>query len=126
MRIIDGDTVVLRTGGGPERVRLIGVDAPETWSRHDCYGTEATRALWRLIPPGSTVDTAADAERHDRFGRLLLYLWKPGGVFVNEALIRSGFARTMTVPPNTSHAPTFHRAERSAQRTRAGLWRTCT
>lgn len=59
VRVIDGDTVVL---GGLGRVRLIGLDAPETWLRHDCLGAEATRALRRLTPPGSPVRTAGDAE----------------------------------------------------------------
>jgi micrococcal nuclease len=125
VRVVDGDTVVLRIGAGRERVRLIGVDAPETWLRHDCFGTEATQALRRLLPPGSTVRTAADVEPHDRYGRLLLYLWTPGGDFVNEALIHAGFARTMTVPPNMSRTPVLREAERAAQHARAGLWRAC-
>ncbi|MGH3377295.1 MAG: thermonuclease family protein [Actinoallomurus sp.] len=125
VRVVDGDTVVLRTAGRRERVRLIGVDAPETWLRRDCFGEQATEALRHLTPPGALVSTAPDVERHDRFGRLLLYLWTPRGDFVNETLIRGGFARTMTVPPNTSHAPTLQEAEHAAQHTRAGLWRNC-
>lgn len=125
IRIVDGDTAVLWTDGGRERVRLIGVDAPETWARHDCFGTEATQALQRLIPPGSVVHTIPDTERRDRFGRLLLYLWTPRGDFVNAALVQAGFARTMTVPPDTSHASTLHEAERTAQRAHRGLWRSC-
>jgi micrococcal nuclease len=124
--VIDGDTVMLRTEGGRrERVRLIGVDAPETWPRHDCFGKEATQALRRLIPPGSRVRTVPDIERRDRFGRLLLYLWTLRGDFVNAALVQAGYARTMTVPPDTSHASTLREAERTAQRTEAGLWRAC-
>lgn len=125
VRVVDGDTVVLRMGGRRERVRLIGVDAPETWLRHDCFGPEATRALLRLIPPGSAIRTAPDTAPRDRFGRLLLYLWTPQGGFVNEALVQEGFARTMTVPPDTSRASVLREAERTAQRTRAGLWRAC-
>jgi micrococcal nuclease len=125
VRVVDGDTVILRTDGRRERVRLIGVDAPETWLRHDCFGEQATEALRHLTPPGSRVGTTPDTERHDRFGRLLLYLWTPRGDFVNEELIHNGFARTMTLPPNTSHAPTLQEAEHAAQHTRAGLWHAC-
>ena len=125
VRVVDGDTVILRTAGRRERVRLIGVDAPETWLRHDCYGEQATEALRHLTPPGSLVNTTPDVEHHDRFGRLLLYLWTPQGTFVNETLIHDGFVRIMTVPPNTVHAPTLQEAEHEAQHTRAGLWHTC-
>lgn len=118
-RVIDGDTLVLH---GMGRVRLIGLDAPETWLRHDCFGTEATRALRRLTPPGSLVRTAGDVEPRDRYGRRLLYLWRPSGAFVNAALVRAGFARAMTVPPNMSHAAFIYAAEDTARRRRAGIW----
>jgi micrococcal nuclease len=120
VRVIDGDTLVLH---GMGRVRLIGLDAPETWLRHDCFGTEATQALRRLTPPGSPVDTAGDVEPRDRYGRRLLYLWTSAGVFVNATLVRKGFARAMTMPPNTSHAAVIYAAEETARRTRAGVWR---
>lgn len=119
MRVIDGDTLILR---GMGRVRLIGLDAPETWLRHDCFGTEATRVLRRLTPPGSPVYTAGDAEPRDRYGRRLLYLWTPGGVFVNAALVQAGFARALSIPPDTTYAPTIRAAEHTAQRKRTGIW----
>jgi len=121
VRVIDGDTLVLR---GMGRVRLIGVDAPETWLRHDCFGAEATRALSQLTPPGSPVRMAGDSEPHDRYGRRLLYLWTPGGVLVNAALVHAGFARAMSIPPNTSHAAAIRAAEATARHRRSGLWRT--
>src|SRR5262249_2259671 len=124
--VIDGDTVIVRIGGERARVRLIGIDAPETWLRHDCFGAEATAALRRLLPPGSTVHTAGDVEPRDQYGRLLVYLWTRGGDFVNARLISMGFARTMTVPPNTSYVLVLQQAERMAQRARRGLWQACT
>jgi micrococcal nuclease len=123
VRVVDGDTLVLRMRGRPVRVRLIGVDAPETWLRHDCFGAEATRGLRRLTPPGAAVRAAGDTEARDRYGRRLLYLWTPRGVFVNAALVRAGFARAMAVPPDTSRAAVLRDAEDTARRTRAGLWR---
>ncbi|GAB2853750.1 hypothetical protein GCM10027176_65500 [Actinoallomurus bryophytorum] len=123
VRVIDGDTLVLRTRGRPARVRLIGVDAPEKWLRHDCFGAEATRALRRLTPPGSAVRATGDAEPRDRYGRRLLYLWTPRGVLVNAALVRSGFARAMAVPPDTRYAAVLREAEDAARRARSGLWR---
>jgi endonuclease YncB( thermonuclease family) len=79
LRVVDGDTVILLVRGRPVRVRLIGVDAPETWYRRDCLGAEAARALRVLLPPGSPVRAAGDREAADRYGRRLLYLWAPGG-----------------------------------------------
>jgi micrococcal nuclease len=121
VRVVDGDTLVLR---GLGRVRLIGVDAPETWLRHDCLGEEATQALRRLTPPGSWVRTAGDMERRDHYGRRLLYVWTRSGEFVNTALVRDGWARAMPIPPDTSHAPLIHAAEATAQHRRAGIWHT--
>lgn len=125
MRVVDGDTVIVRMDGRRDRVRLIGVDAPETWLRHDCFGAEATRALRRMIPPGALVRAVADVERRDRYGRPLLYLWTSQGAFVNATLVREGFARTMAIPPNTSRASVLQEAERTAQHTLAGLWHAC-
>jgi endonuclease YncB( thermonuclease family) len=118
-RVVDGDTLVLR---GLGRVRLIGMDAPETWLRHDCFGPEATGALRRLTPPGSPVRTAGDVDPRDRYGRRLLYLWTPRGVFVNAELVRTGFARAMAIPPDTSHAAAIGTAENTARQTRTGIW----
>jgi micrococcal nuclease len=123
VHVVDGDTLVLRMRGRPVRVRLIGVDAPERWLRHDCFGAEATRGLRRLTPPGAAVRAAGDTAVRDRYGRRLLYLWTPRGVFVNAALVRAGFARAMAVPPDTSRAAVLRDAEGTARRTRAGLWR---
>ena len=125
VRVVDGDTVILRMNRRPHRVRLIGVDAPETWLHRDCFGMDATRALRRLLPPGSPVRTATDAETRDPYGRLLLYLWTTRGVFVNATLIHDGFARTMVIPPNTSRTTALQEAERTARLAKAGIWRTC-
>jgi endonuclease YncB( thermonuclease family) len=125
VRVVDGDTVILRISGRRERVRLIGVDAPETWLRHDCFGVEATRALRRLAPPGSAVRAAPDVELRDHYGRLLLYLWTRDGTFVNATMVRTGYARTLLIPPNLSRATTLREAQRTAHHTHTGLWRAC-
>jgi endonuclease YncB( thermonuclease family) len=146
LRVIDGDTVILLARGRAERVRLIGVDAPETWSRHDCFGVEATRALRALLPRGSPVRAAGDREAFDRYGRRLLYLWapyapqrghavRPGrsavgardptSTFVATSLIREGFARAMYVPPNTRYLAALDAAQAVARRSHAGVWASC-
>lgn len=125
VRTVDGDTIVLRLRGRRLRVRLIGLDAPETWARHDCYGAEASRALRRLTPPGSVVRVAGDREPYDRYGRRLFYVWTAQGRFVDEELVRLGFARALTIPPDTRHAARLRAAEAVARRSGAGLWTAC-
>lgn len=125
VRVIDGDTVVLRVGGRRQRVRLIGVDAPETWAHHDCFGVAATRALRRLAPIGATLRLAGDREPHDRYGRRLAYLWTAHGRFIAAELIRAGFARAMVVPPDTRYAAVLRAVEAMARRSGAGLWGRC-
>ncbi|MCO5985104.1 thermonuclease family protein [Actinoallomurus spadix] len=125
VRVVDGDTLILRVGGRGLRVRLIGVDAPETWSRHECFGAEAARALRRLTPAGAEVRVAADREPYDRFGRRLLHLWTGDGRLVAADLVRTGFSRTLVIPPNTRYAPVLRAAQAAARRTRVGLWGAC-
>lgn len=125
VRTVDGDTLVLLLGGRRVRSRLIGLDAPETWLRHDCFGAEASRALRRLAPPGAVVRVAGDLESYDRYGRRLLYLWTARGHFVDEELVRGGFARAMPIPPNTRRAAMLRAAEAAAHCSGAGLWTAC-
>jgi micrococcal nuclease len=119
-RVIDGDTIV---AAGGTRVRLIGVDTPETG---DCYSSDATRYLNELLPAGTRIRLVYDVERLDRYGRTLAYVYKLGdGVFVNLAVARNGFASQLTVPPNVAHAEAFRVAVSQARVAELGLWRAC-
>jgi len=67
-----------------------------------------------------------DVERRDRFGRLLAYVYRArDGVFVNAALVRGGFARTLTIPPNVRFAGRFAALAAEARRAGRGLWSAC-
>ncbi|MGI8330071.1 thermonuclease family protein [Actinomadura scrupuli] len=128
--MVDGDTLVTRMAGQRLRVRLIGVDAPEIRHRGsvlpgECFGTAATAALRRLAPPGSVLKVTPDRRRRDPYGRELRYAWTSGGLFVNEALIRGGYARAMAVPPNDRFIGLFRAAESAAHQARSGLWSAC-
>ena len=127
--VVDGDTIDVRVGGAEERVRLIGVDTPET-KRPDtpieCYGPEATAFTARLLPAGSAVHIERDVENRDAYGRLLGYVYRAGdGVFVNYELVRQGYATPLSIEPNVAHAATFVDAARHAERADAGLWSAC-
>lgn len=127
--IIDGDTVVIDLAGTDERVRLIGIDTPETHhpSRPvECFGPEATERITELVPPGTSVTLERDDELRDIYGRLLAYIYRSDdGLFVNEVLVLEGYATTLVIPPNTAHSPALATAERTARGNEAGLWSAC-
>jgi micrococcal nuclease len=120
-RVVDGDTFEISSG---EKVRMIGVDTPETVKPNhpvEPYGKEASEFSKKLLT-GQTVTLKFDVEPHDRYGRLLAYVYMADGTFVNEKLVRDGYARIMTVPPNVAYADLFLEAERDAREHNRGLW----
>ncbi len=126
-RIVDGDTLYL--ADLDERLRLIGIDTPET--KHpskgvQCFGEEATAHLTELVPPGTEVRVEWDVDGIDRYGRPLGYLYRTDdGRFVNLAMVEDGYASAYTVPPNVAHAEEFDRAQAAAREASAGLWAAC-
>ena len=129
--VVDGDTVRIRVDGDVESVRLLGIDTPET--RHptkpvECFGPQASAALGALLPEGMQVRIERDIESRDAYGRLLLYVFVVGPtseVFVNLALVRHGFARSLIIEPNVRYAESLVNAAFDAQRNDRGLWRYC-
>jgi micrococcal nuclease len=96
VRVVDGDTVVLRSAG---KSRLIGVDSPEVFGERECFGRDASAFAKRLLRPGLRVEVERDVEEHDRYGRRLIYLRLPDGRSFNELLVAEGFAVPLRVPP---------------------------
>jgi micrococcal nuclease len=127
--VVDGDTVDLELAGGAERARLLGIDTPETVKPDapvDCFGPEASARTKALLPPGTTVLVQRDREPRDRYGRLLVYLWRRRDhLFVNGSLVSDGFARTLSIAPNTSHQADLAARADAARTAGAGLWGTC-
>lgn len=128
VRVVDGDTVHVALPGGQETVRYIGMDTPESVKPHtpvQCFSKRAS-ARNRALVAGREVTLRFDAERRDRYGRLLAYVYRRSdGLFVNAELVREGLARGYPFPPNTSHARAFADLERGARSHDRGLWRTC-
>ena len=128
-KVVDGDTIDVRLAGATERVRLLGIDTPESVKPEtpiECFGREAASRLRALLPPRTTVRLVRDVEERDRFGRLLAYVYRqPDGLFVNLDLVRGGYAQVLTFPPNVTHAPELEQAGRDARRGARGLWGTC-
>jgi micrococcal nuclease len=128
VRVVDGDTIRVELDGRVERVRYIGIDTPESvkpGTPVQCYAERAAAANAALVA-GRRVRLVADAERRDRYGRLLAYVYRePDGGFVNAALVRDGFARTLTIPPNVAHAAQFAGLAGAARRAGGGLGGAC-
>jgi micrococcal nuclease len=126
VRVVDGDTIVASVDGEDEYVRYIGVDTPETVKPDapvQCYGPKASDENHRLVE-GRTVRLTFDREARDDYGRLLAYVYA-GGRFVNGALARGGYARTLPIAPNTSHASQLQALAERAAREGRGLWGAC-
>jgi micrococcal nuclease len=131
--VVDGDTIDVEIGGRTERVRLIGVDTPETKkpdSPVECYGPEASAFTAALLPPGTEVRLERDVVGRDDYGRLLAYVYlaDPRGhstTHVNVELVERGFARPLTIEPNSTFAREFTDAATRAERIDLGLWGAC-
>lgn len=119
-RVVDGDTVVLSTG---ERVRYIGINAPESVDPRrpvECFAREATAENKRLVE-GHAVTLVKDVSETDSFGRLLRYVYVDG-VMINEELVRTGYARASAYPPDVKFQAQLTLAEQEARQLQAGLW----
>jgi micrococcal nuclease len=128
VRVVDGDTIRVRLGGRSEPVRYIGIDTPESRKPDtpvQCFARRAAAENARLVS-GRRVRLVFDVERRDRFGRLLAYVYRArDGVFVNAALVRGGYARTLTIRPNVRFAARFAALATDSRRAGRGLWSTC-
>jgi len=120
VRVIDGDTIELEGGS---RLRYIGIDTPETLdpNRSDgCFGKEASQRNKELVE-GREVLLEKDVSETDRFGRLLRYVYL-GDEMVNETLVREGYAKASSYPPDVKYQERFRQAEQEARQQQIGLW----
>lgn len=128
-RHTDGDTLRVRMDGIEEKVRLIGIDTPESVHPSEpveCFGKEASAHLAELVPEGTRVRVVLDVEARDRYDRLLGYLFRSSdGSFVNLAMARDGYAAQLTIPPNVAHQSEIRAAVAEARQAGRGLWSAC-
>ena len=125
-KVVDGDTFWIDNGTRKGRkVRLIGVDAPETRrtvrKEVGYYGNESKRYLTKLLL-NKSVRLQYDVDPIDRYGRILAYVYLEDGTFVNAALLKQGYAMVLTVPPNVRHAERFVKYQAQARKKERGLW----
>jgi micrococcal nuclease len=130
VEVKDGDTVsVLTPDRGTRDIRLIGVDTPETLTRHDAYGEEASAFAKHTLQPSQEVWLEYDVEALDQYGRDLAYVWMSepdaataGTAMFNSTLLVQGFARLYTFPPNVKYTEVFTKAQTGAREANRGLW----
>src|SRR5205807_6725661 len=118
-RVVDGDTIVVHLGGRRERVRLLGIDTPESVKPNtpvQCFADEASTRTKSLLPSGTAVRLEGDVDARDRYGRLLAYVFRQrDGLFVNLSLAKDGYAVPYTFPPNVAHVEEFLAAAAEAR-----------
>lgn len=126
VRVVDGDTIIVDRGAGPERLRYIGIDAPESVTPDvpvEAFGSAASEANERLVA-GREVILERDVSERDRFDRLLRYVWvetTEGDLMVNEELARLGLAEVRTYAPDTRHQARLRAAEDDARAAGRGI-----
>ena len=125
VRVVDGDTIIVDIDGAETRVRLIGIDTPESVHPDDTLNSERgqiasdfTSALLR----GKQVYLEYGEEKTDKYGRTLAYVFLSDKSMVEEELLRSGMAEVLTIEPNSKYASFFEKLEAEAQRNKSGFW----
>lgn len=121
--VTDGDTIEIEGG---KKVRYIGINTPETVDPRksvQCFGHEASNKNKELVL-GKKVRLEKDVSETDKYGRLLRYVWV-GNTFVNDYLVRQGYAQSSTYPPDVKYQDQFLQAQKEAREQNRGLWIAC-
>jgi len=126
---VDGDTIVVDIDGRQERVRLIGIDTPESVAQDrpvECFGPESKARTAELLPAGTVVRLERDVEARDKYDRLLAYVIRDSDdALINLLLVQEGYAEAISYPPNLARQDELDRAEARARSERKGLWPAC-
>ena len=122
--VIDGDTIIVIIDGKKEKVRLIGVDTPEKdgpYTKEEPFNREAS-AFTRKMTAGKNVKLEYDWQKHDKYGRVLAYVYLEDGTFLNAELVKQGYA-TVFRKFHFKYRDDFIRYEREARENKRGLWK---
>lgn len=120
-KIYDGDTIGAVVDKRFEKIRLLGIDAPEMEQRP--WGGKAKECIEDLLRASALkVSLEYDLERRDKYGRILAYVWTQDGKMLNEELLKKGCAVLFTVPPNVKYVGRLRSAQKTARDLKAGIW----
>lgn len=130
-RVIDGDTIEVNLNSKIQKVRYLGMNTPETVDPRrpvQCFGHEASDENKKLVE-GKTVVLTKDISDTDKYGRLLRFIYLPLSdgqmLFVDDYLVREGYAQIDTFPPDIKFADRFLAAQKQAQALNKGMWGKC-
>ncbi len=137
--VVDGDTLVIEEGNVHHKVRLIGIDTPESRYNYKTLrdskrthqdiqaiirqGKRAASFVKTLVKGGDYITLEFDAEKYDRYGRFLAYVYLSDGRMLNDLIVRAGYASPMTIAPNVKYSSLFRKSYRYAREKKAGLWK---
>lgn len=131
LNVVDGDTIKVSLQGMEKTVRFVGMDTPETVDPRrpvGCFGKEASNETKSLLF-GKVVILQKDVSDKDKYDRLLRYIYLPledgKTLFINDYLVREGFAKVYTYPPDVKFNEQFRQAEKKARELKKGLWGRC-
>ena len=116
-KVIDGDTIEIEGG---QKIRYIGIDTPEL-KGNECFAREARDKNKELVE-GKRVRLQKDVSETDRYGRLLRFAYTEKGDFINNVLIKEGYATAVTFPPDVSYQQLFKTSEQEARDANRGFW----
>lgn len=123
--VTDGDTFEINYNGTKTKVRLIGIDTPESVhpnsKKNNEYGEEASKYTKSLLE-GKTVKLEFDVSPKDKYGRLLAYVYLESGEMLNEKLLKEGYAQVATYPPNVKYVENFKEIQKEARENKVGFW----
>ena len=121
VEVHDGDTISVILDGKREKVRLIGIDAPELGQKP--WGQRSKKHLKELLDlSGWTVSLEFDVEKRDKHGRLLCYIRTSDGMMLNIQMLKDGYAMLFTVPPNIRYVDELRKAQHEAREKGLGIW----
>lgn len=132
-RVIDGDTIVVTIEQKDYKIRLIGVNTPESTTKIEEYGKEASQYTKSVLTVGKTIFLEKDVSETDKYGRLLRYIWLEvpsenidknviRGKMFNAHLLLDGYAQIATYPPDVKYVNIFKEFEKEAKEKNIGLW----
>ena len=124
VRVVDGDTFVVNFNGKDEKVRLIGVDTPESVHADSSKNTKEGILVSDYTKSklnGKIVKLEFDVQERDKYGRLLAYVYIDGEMY-NKHLLEIGYAKIATYPPNVKYVEEFKEIQKEARENKVGLW----
>lgn len=126
VKVVDGDTIDVNIDNKIERIRLIGINTPESVDPRrpvECLGIEASNKAKELLSDKEVyLESDSSQDDRDKYGRLLRYVWTKEGLFYNLEIIKLGFAYEYTYIVPYKFQEEFKKAEETARTNKIGLW----